>query len=102
MTPEKANFNKKTPNPTTIVALPGNKFYQIQVDNQNKAFEIITLGINNQEIIYLPFNHEFPLQLNKGEFIYLVINSPFQAFMDIFIKKCGESTISVSYTTDYQ
>ncbi len=60
------------------------------------------MGINNQEIIYLPFNHEFPLQLSKGDFIYLIISSPFQAFMDIEVKKCGESVLTIAHTANYQ
>ena len=31
ITPEKANFSKSTPNPTMIIVLPANKFYQITV-----------------------------------------------------------------------
>ena len=64
--PEKVNFTKKTPEPTMIIALPANKFFQISVENKNKHFELITLGINNQEVIFLPFNHEFPVQINKN------------------------------------
>lgn len=29
LTPEKPNFKKKTPNPTMIMTLPPNKFFQI-------------------------------------------------------------------------
>ncbi len=87
--PEKTNFHKKTPNPTMVMSLPANKQFQIIISNENKQIELVTLGINNQEIIYLPFNHEFPVQLNKGEFIYIAINSPFQAFLDVDVKKCG-------------
>ena len=60
-----------------ILVLPPNKFFQITVENVNSMFELITIGINNQEIIYLPFSHEFPVQLNKNESIWLVVNSPF-------------------------
>ena len=42
------------------------------------------------------------MQLRQNEYIYLVINSPFQAFMDVEIKKCGESSMAIAYTTDYQ
>jgi hypothetical protein len=48
ITPEKANFSKKTPNPTMILVLPANKFFQITVENVNPIFEAITIGINNQ------------------------------------------------------
>ena len=84
-----------------IIALPANKFFQISVENNNKHFELITLGINNQEVIFLPFNHEFPVKINRNESINVVINSPFSIFMEITIKKCGESSLTLSYTFDY-
>ena len=57
LTPQKTNFAKKTPNPTMIMSLPANKFFQISITNNNKEITLITIGINNQEIIYLPFGH---------------------------------------------
>lgn len=65
MTPEKPDFKKKTPNPTLLMLLPAKKAYLFQVTNNNDKDVLYTLGINNREIIYLPFDHEFPLHLAK-------------------------------------
>lgn len=81
ITPEKPSFKKKTPNPTMIMTLPPNQFFQISITNPEKIFELLTIGINNREIIYLPQGYEFPIQLQKGEYIYLVINVPFQSYL---------------------
>ena len=48
ITPEHASFNKKTPNPTIYMRLPANKFFSIQIKNDNKNIVVVTLGINNQ------------------------------------------------------
>jgi hypothetical protein len=66
ITPEKPDFKKKTPNPTMLLRLPANKFYMIQLTNNNDKDYLFTLGVNNREIIYLPFDHEFPVLLAKG------------------------------------
>lgn len=65
------------------MSLPANKLFQIDIVNPDKALQVITIGINNKEIIYLPYNHEFPVQLHKGEYIYLVINVPFQTHLNV-------------------
>lgn len=66
-----------------IMTLPANKFFQISIANNNKEITLITIGINNQEIIYLPFSHEFPVQLQKNEQIYVVVNSGFLSFLEV-------------------
>ena len=99
--PENPNFKKRTPNPTMIMLLPANKLFQIEIVNPDKALQVITIGVNNKEIIYLPYNHEFPVQLQKGEYIYLVINVPFQTHLNVEFKKCDESSLTIGYTTSY-
>lgn len=81
--------------------LPANKFFLIEITNPSKDIQLVTLGVNNQEIIYLPFNHELPVQLGKGEHTYLVINVPFETFLTVTIKKCDEGSLKVAYTTSY-
>jgi hypothetical protein len=49
-----------------IMALPANSLFQIDITNPEKTYQLLTIGINNHEIIYLPYNHEFPVQLQKG------------------------------------
>ena len=63
---------------------------------------MITISINNQEVIFLPFDREFPTQIGKGQHVYLVINFPFQIYMEVTIKKCGESSLGLAYTFDSQ
>jgi hypothetical protein len=64
--PEKNDFKKKTPNPTTLVKLPGKQTYIFSINNTDDKSVIYTIGINNREIIYLPFDHEFPIQLGAA------------------------------------
>ena len=66
ITPELPEFNKKTPNPTMLMLLPAKRKYMIMVTSKNDNDVIVTLGINNREVIYLPFDHEFPIQLNRN------------------------------------
>lgn len=77
------NFKKKTPNPTMIMELPANKFFQIKVTSPDTNVQLLTIGINNQEIIYLPINHEFPVQLQPNEYIYLVVSVPYASFISM-------------------
>lgn len=63
MTPEKPDLKKKTPNPTMLMQLPAKKAYFFEVTNNNDKDTLFTLGINNREIIYLPFDHNFPVAL---------------------------------------
>jgi hypothetical protein len=84
------------------MTLPANKLYQIELVSSDKNLQIVTLGINNREIIYLPYNHEFPVQLQKNEYIYLVISTPYEAHIQVQFKKCDESTLSLGYTITYE
>jgi hypothetical protein len=75
LTPEKAEFNKKTVNPTNLAKLAGKKAYFFTVTNQNDKNTLFTIGVNNREIIYLPFDHEFPIELAPSEYLYLVLHT---------------------------
>ena len=99
--PEKPNFRKKTPNPTMLMTLPANHFFQIEVSHPEKTLEWLTVGVNNQEIIYLPLSHEFPVRLEKNEYIYLMVNAPYFSYLLVDVRKCDETALSFSYTLDY-
>jgi hypothetical protein len=71
------------------------------VTNKNDKDTLFTLGINNREIIYLPFDHEFPLLLAKSDHIYIVLNCALAGYVKISLKKCDESQPFVGYTLDY-
>ncbi len=81
--------------------LPAKKAYLFQVTNNNDKDLLYTLGINNREIIYLPFEHQFPLHLAKTQFIYIVLNTHVAGYVKLSISKCDESYPFIGYTLDY-
>lgn len=101
MTPEKPDFKKKTPNPTLLMMLPAKKAYFIEITNNNDKDTLFTLGVNNREIMYLPFDHEFPVYLSKSEFVYIVLNNAATGYIRISFTKCDESQPFIGYTMDY-
>lgn len=101
VTPEKADFQKKTANPTHFVMLPGKSAYVFKITNQNEKNSIFTIGVNNREIIYLPFDHEFPIELAPKEYIYLVLNTAVGGYVKVTFSKCGISYPFIGYTEDY-
>jgi hypothetical protein len=58
-------MRKRTPNPTILYSLPAQNFIIIKMKNPSTAEQKISVGINHQEVILLPFNHEFPFPLHK-------------------------------------
>jgi hypothetical protein len=42
------------------------------------------------------------VQLHKAEYVYLVVNVPFQTYLQIEFKKCDESILTIGYTTSYE
>lgn len=101
MTPEKPEFKKKTPNPTLLMMLPAKKAYFCEITNNNDKDTLFTLGVNNREIIYLPFEHDFPLYLNQAEYIYIVLNNAAPGYIKISFSKCDQSQPFIAYTMDY-
>ena len=81
--------------------LPAKKAYLFQVTNNNDKDLLYTLGINNREIIYLPFEHQFPLHLAQTQFIYIVLNTHVAGYVKLSISKCDESYPFIGYTLDY-
>lgn len=101
MTPEKPDFKKKTPNPTLLMLLPAKQTYMIELTNNNERDVLYTLGINNREIIYLPFDHEFPVRLGNTEYIYIVLYNTVAGYIKLSFSKCDESQPFIGYTLDY-
>lgn len=89
-------------NPTNLARLAGKKAYFFSVTNQNDKNTLFTIGVNNREIIYLPFDHEFPIELAASEYIYLVLNTAGEGYVRMMFSKCSISYPSIAYTTNYQ
>lgn len=49
----------------------------------------------------LPFNHEYPFQLKKDQYLNVLadVNNP--GFIEFHIKKCDQSNPTFRYTFDY-
>jgi hypothetical protein len=94
-------MRKKTPSPTMLFSLPAQKFFIIKAKNPNNKEETFTIGINHQEVIYLPFNHDFPFSLHKSESINLLVDVNNPGYLKITIRKCDESNPKFGYTFDY-
>lgn len=81
-------MRKKTPNPTILYSLPAQKFIIIKMKNPSDAEQKVSVGINHQEVILLPFNHEFPFPLHKKESINLLIDVNNPGYLKLTIRKC--------------
>ena len=62
----------------------------------------ITLGMNNQEIIVLPFSRDFPFILNKGQEVTFLAEMKNTGHFLMTVRKCGESEPTFSYTFQYE
>jgi hypothetical protein len=94
-------MRKKTPNPTVLYSLPAQKLIVIKMKNPSEAEQKVSIGINHQEVVLLPFNHEFPFPLHKKETINFLIDVNNPGYLKLSIKKCDESEPEFSYTFDY-
>ena len=61
----KPNVNKKTPNPTLVFDFPLSRCFEVELVNPTSKEEPVSMGINHQEVVLLPFNHDYPFQLHK-------------------------------------
>jgi hypothetical protein len=59
------------------------------------------IGVNTKQIMYLPFDHEFPIQLSKVDMMDIILNVIYQGYVKLTISKCGSSSPNIGYTTDY-
>lgn len=66
-------IRKKTPNPTLLLSLPEKNYFEIDLLNPSSKPEVISIGINHQELIILPFDHEFPFTLHAKEDINFLV-----------------------------
>jgi hypothetical protein len=101
VTLEKPAMSKKAPNPTVLYSLPEHNFFIFELTNPGSKEERISMGINHQEVILLPFDHEFPFQLHKGEALNILADVNIPGFLDISIKKCDRAEPSFAYSFDY-
>lgn len=81
--------------------LPTSVCFEIQLSNPTSKSIKASMGINHQEVLFLPFNHEYPFQLHKNEYLNILADVNIPGFIELHIKKCDQSSPSFSYTFDY-
>lgn len=60
------SIKDKTPHPTIMYLLPNKKHLAVVLKYTGDHNEKISMGINHQEIMILPFDVEFPFILHKN------------------------------------
>jgi hypothetical protein len=58
-------MRKKTPNPTLLFSLPAQPLFIFRMTSPSSTEQKLSIGINHQEVMLLPFDHEFPYALHK-------------------------------------
>lgn len=58
---------REGPNPTLLFLLPPKYHFEIILENNDDNSFPVSMGINHQEIMFLPLDHEYPFTLNEGE-----------------------------------
>lgn len=94
-------MRKKTPNPTILYNLPAKNFIVIVMKNPSDKQQKVSLGINHQEVILLPFDHDFSFPLHKKQDINLLVDVNNPGYVKLTIRKCDESNPEFGYTFDY-
>ncbi len=84
-----------------VYSLTGGETYIIETNNKNDKNEKVTLGINHQEIMILPFDQDLPLEINPKEDISLMVEIRNSGYLELEIKKCLDCSPYFSYTFDY-
>ena len=84
-------MSRKTPNPTVLFSLPDQNFFVFELKNPSDKEKRVSMGINHQEVILLPFNHEFPFQLHKKEELNILVDVNIPGFLELSIRKCDRS-----------
>lgn len=57
----------------------------------------VSIGINHQEIMFLPFDHEYPFSLHNGEDLNFLVENSQAGFIEVTIRKCDQSKPTFSY-----
>lgn len=98
---EKPPIKDKTPNPTIMYSMIDKNHLSVALTYKGSQAAKISLGINHQEIMILPFQVEFPFILHKGEKLTFLVELSNAGYIEIITRKCDESNPVFSYTFDY-
>lgn len=81
--------------------LPNKNNLGITLEYSGDHSEKVSLGINHQEIMILPFENEYPFVLHSNQSIHFLVELSNNGYIQIVTRKCDESNPTFSYTFDY-
>mgnify|MGYP000977413136 FL=1 len=95
-------MKKKTPHPTMVFKLPtGYNYYEILITNSGKENSSVSVMVNQDEIIMLPYQVEYPVVLKAAEKQHLLVEVSNEGFLLLVVRKCDEGVPTLSYSFDY-
>lgn len=97
----KPPIKDKTPNPSIMYSLPAKNYFAFFLECKGSKGARVSLGINHQEIMILPFDKEFPFALHQAETINFLVELSNPGYIEMTVRKCDESDPTFSYTYDY-
>lgn len=101
-TPASPEIKKKTPHPTMVFKLPaGYDYYEMLVTNTGSSNSKVSVMINQDEIIMLPYQIEYPIVLKPSEKQHLMVEVSNEGFLLLVVRKCGEGVPTLSYSFDF-
>jgi hypothetical protein len=95
-------MRKKTSKPTVLYPLPTARFYVIEVSNPTGEEIELSVGVNHQEVIFLPYEIDYPFPLANTEQMNFIVDVQNKGYVLLTLKKCDESSVEISYTLDYE
>jgi len=78
---EKPKMNREAPSPILVFQLPQKTRFEIVLNNDRNESFPISIGINHQEIMFLPLGHEYPFAIHQSENIHFVVELSHPGFL---------------------
>ena len=69
---DKPPIRDKTPNPTLVYNLPDHIFFAIMLRYEGSGSAKVSLGVNNQEVVLLPLDKDYPFVLYPNQNVYMM------------------------------
>lgn len=85
-----------------LIQLPAHKMYFIDIYNNYDRNFGLSIAVNNRQSIFLPFDHDFPVQLDAAQQIFIVLSPTQLGYVKLRLSKCDISQPIISYTFDYK
>ncbi len=74
-----------------LYPLPTAKFYCIEITNPTGTEIELFIGVNHQEVLFLPYDIDFPFPLANMENVNFLLDVQNKGYLLLTLKKCDES-----------